>query len=545
MYFSSTGNGGLRVDSRPTFPPLPMSRLVRPFISFALLWVSQTVWSAPAQKAPPNFLFLLADDMGFSDAACYGGEIATPNLDQLSKEGVRFTQAYNTARCWPTRASLLTGFYAQHIRRDALPGIPESGGVKGERPEWARLLPNLLKTAGYRSYHSGKWHVDGSPLEGGFDHSYELVDHDRYFSPKNHQLDQQRLPQPDKGYYATTAIAEHAIDFLKEHAAQSPKVPFFAYVAFTSPHFPLQAPQEDIQRYKGRYEEGSDVLREARLKRLWEQGVLRHAELSDPTPPAQPWAKLSTDEKAAFCTRMEVHAAMIDRMDQEIGRILQQVKEMAALDNTVVVFLSDNGASAESLVRGDGNAAGASPGSAQSFLCLEGQGATLANTPLRFSKKFVHEGGIATPLIVRWPAGIKAKGEIREQPVHVVDLAPTVLKLANVPWPKKAGETPVPAADGVELAAVLKENKNLANRGLWWCHENHCAFRLGDWKWVATTGKPGELYYLKADRAETRDLAAANFERLQEMEAQWTKMANRFKQESRQPAMISPSAEVR
>lgn len=516
-----------------------MFRSLPLLVSFVVFLTGQTVWPAPPAKPLPNFLILLADDMGFSDAACYGGEISTPNLDQLAKEGVRFTQAYNTARCWPTRASLLTGFYAQHVGRDALPGIKDSGGVKGKRPAWARLLPALLKTQGYGTYHSGKWHVDGSPLEGGFDHSYALLDQDRYFSPKNHQLDHERLPTPEKGFYATTAIADHAIDFLRGHAVQSPKAPFFAYVAFTSPHFPLQAPEEDIRRYQGRFAEGSDILREARLKRLWDQGVLHNAELSEPTAPAKPWMALTPEERSAFCTRMEIHAAMIDRMDQEIGRILGQIKEMGAADNTVVVFLSDNGASAESLVRGDGNVDGAASGSAQSYLCLEGQGANLANTPLRYSKKFVHEGGIATPLIVRWPAGMKARGELREQPVHVVDLAPTVLKLANVPWPKMADTVPVPPSDGVDLVAVLKENKQLANRSLWWCHEDHCAFRLGDWKWVATKGQPGELYYLKADRAETRDLAAANFERLQEMEAQWTKMANRFKEETRPPALTS------
>lgn len=518
-----------------------MSRPAPLLLTLAIVLASQSLWGAPPTKQPPNFILLLADDMGFSDAGCYGGEIATPNLDQLSKEGVRFTQAYNTARCWPTRASLLTGFYAQHVRRDSLPGVEDGSGVKGVRPAWARLLPALLKTAGYSTYHSGKWHVDGSPLDGGFDHSYTLLDQDRFFAPKNHQLDRTRLPDPPKGYYATTAVADHAIDFLKAHAAQTPKAPFFAYVAFTSPHFPLQAPAADIARYKGRFDEGTEVLREARLKRLWDQGDLHNAELSEPSAPAKPWAELNPEERSAFSARMEIHAAMIDRMDQEIGRILEQIKAMGAAENTVVVFLSDNGASAESLVRGEGNAPGAAPGSAQSYLCLEGQGANLANTPLRYSKKFVHEGGISTPLIVRWPAGLKAKGEVRDQPVHVVDITPTVLKLANVPWPKLAGETPVPAADGVDLVSLLKENKALANRPLWWSHEDNCAFRLGDWKWVATKGKPGELYYLKADRAETRDLAAANMERLQEMEAQWTKMALRFKEELRPPALTNAS----
>ncbi len=515
---------------RPSLPLL--------FGAFVLAGSAQ---AAPSQKQPPNFLILLADDMGFSDAACYGGEISTPNLDQLAKDGVRFTQAYNTSRCWPTRASLLTGYYPQHVQRDSLPGLPETGGVRGIRPPWASLLPALLKGAGYKSYHSGKWHIDQTPLAGGFEHSYLLEDQDRYFGPKKHSLDGVQLPEVKEGYYATTTIADRAVDFLKQHAEQTPKAPFLAYVAFTAPHFPLQASPEDIAKYKGRFDEGSDVLREARLKRLSGMGILPNAELSEPTAPAKNWGDLSTQERVNFTTRMEIHAAMIERMDEEIGRILQQLKAMGAQENTVVLFLSDNGASAESLVRGDGNQPGAPAGSAQSYLCLEGQGANLANTPLRYSKKFVHEGGISTPLIVRWPTGIKGKGELRDRPVHVVDIAPTLMKLANVAWPKTLGETAVPAADGVDIAGVIKENKPLAQRGIWWSHEGNCAFRLGDWKWVGIPGRPSELYYIKADRSETRDLAHANEERVVEMESQWLKMAKRFQQDVRQPVLTNAS----
>ena len=503
--------------------------------------VMPSVVAAPPASAQrlPNFLSLLADDMGFSDAGCYGGEIDTPNLDRLAEEGVRFTQAYNTARCWPTRGALLTGFYPQHIRRDSFPEDPTSAGTKGVRPSWARLLPALLKQGGYATYHSGKWHIDGTPQEGGFDRSYTLLDQDRYFSPKNHALDGEKLPPAPPEFYATTVIADRAIEFLKEHAAQTPKKPFFSFVAFTAPHFPLHAPREDVEKYKGRYVEGTDTLRKARLQRLWDKGMLFNAELSDPTVPARLWAELSEADRAAFATRMEVHAAMIDRMDREIGRILAELRAAGTLENTVVLFLSDNGASAESLVRGDGNQPGAVPGSAQSYLCLEAQGANLANTPLRYSKTFVHEGGISTPLIVRWPVGIKGKGELREQPVHVVDVAPTLLRLAGVPWPKKAGEQPVPPADGVDISWVIRDNKPVASRPLWWAHEGNRAFRLGDWKWVALKGKPGELYYLKGDRTEARDLAAANPERLGEMEAQWKRMSARMREATQEPVLTN------
>jgi arylsulfatase A-like enzyme len=237
--------------------------------------------------------------------------------------------------------------------------------------------------------------------------------------------------------------------------------------------------------------------------------------------------------------RMELHAAMIDRMDREIGRILEELRSTGLHENTVVLFLSDNGASAESLVRGDGNQPGSVPGSPQSYLCLEAQGASLANTPLRYSKTFVHEGGISTPLIVRWPAGIKGKGELREQPVHVVDIAPTLLRMAGVPWPKKVADTPVPPADGTDLTWVIRDNKPIVARPLWWSHMGHRAFRLGDWKWVALEGKTAELYYLKGDRSEVRDLAAANPERLGEMEAQWKKMSDRMREDAREPALTS------
>ena len=274
-------------------------------------------------------------------------------------------------------------------------------------------------------------------------------------------------------------------------------------------------------------------------------GMLTNGELSSPTSPAKPWSALTPEEQAAFTTRMEIHAAMIERMDHEIGRILDYLRSSGALDNTLVMFLSDNGASAESLVRGDGNLPDALPGSEKSFLCLEAQGANLANTPLRYSKKYVHEGGISTPLIVRWPNGFKAKGELREQPVHVVDIAPTLLKAAGVPWPKLAGEKQVPPPDGIDISSVLKENKPLAQRTLWWCHEEHCALRIGDWKWIAEKGRPPELFYLKADRSEMRNLASANAERLKEMETLWGKFANKFLEDSMEPSLTNQTPSTR
>ena len=314
---------------------------------------------ARADAPRPNVVLILADDLGFSDIGCYGGEIATPNLDRLAAGGLRFTQMYNTARCWPTRALPLTGYYAQQVNRDPA----------GQRPAWAALLPQLLKPAGYRSYHSGKWHVDGKVLAGGFDRSYWFEDCDRYFTPKAHFLDDQQLPpaKPGDGYYATTAIAQHAIDFLGEHAAKHDEQPFFLYLAFIAPHFPLHALPEDIARYRDRYLEGWDAIREQRWRRLREMGIVDcglspldpevHAALlqaevcSRSSAPARsstpsPGSDLTPEQQRFQATKMAIHAAMVDRMDREIGRVLEQIRKMGAWDNTLIVFLSDNGADA-------------------------------------------------------------------------------------------------------------------------------------------------------------------------------------------------------
>ncbi|HEY7423648.1 MAG TPA: sulfatase-like hydrolase/transferase, partial [Gemmataceae bacterium] len=398
----------------------------RAFLLATLAVLAFTTFSLAAEPTPPNILLIVADDMGFSDAGCYGGEIATPNLDALAKGGLRFTQFYNTARCWPTRAAILTGYYAQQVRRDTLPGI--KSGSQGTRPPWARLLPELLHPLGYRSYHSGKWHMDGKPLQNGFDHSYSLNDQDRHFTPRKHTEDDKPLPpvQTRDGYYSSTAIADHAIKFLKQHADSCPKQPFFQFLAFTAPHFPVQAPAEDIATYRKTYLRGWEALRAARWKRLKELTIggdalstverdlgppyafpdalkkLGPNELNRPLP----WKDLTAAQRAFQANKMAVHAAMVDRMDREIGRVLDQLRAMKALDNTLVFFLSDNGASAEIMVRGDGHDPDAACGTGATFLCIGPGWSTLCNTPFRRHKTWVHEGGISTPLIVHWPKGI-------------------------------------------------------------------------------------------------------------------------------------------
>ena len=398
--------------------------------------------SAPSPgPARPNFVIIVADDMGYSDAGCYGGEIQTPNLDRLAKGGLRFTQFYNTARCWPSRACILTGYYAQQVHRDALPAL--GGGASGRRPAWARLLPERLRPLGYRSYHSGKWHVDGPVLAGGFDHSYSLNDHDRYFNPRHTTLDDKPLPavKPESGYYATTAVAEHAIEMLAEHQAQHPGQPFLLYLAFTSPHFPLHALPEDIALYRDRYQAGWDALRQERYGKMTRMGLINcplsrldpgvvpswnlpEAELRESIGPgeaarAAAWSELSEEQKQFQPVKMAIHAAMVHRMDIEIGRVLAQLKAMGAADNTAIFFVSDNGASAEEIIRGDKHDRTAPPGSARTFLSIGPGWSSAANTPFRLHKSWVHEGGISTPLIVNWPKGIPARGELRTDPGHL------------------------------------------------------------------------------------------------------------------------------
>lgn len=522
-------------------------------IFVALLSVNRTrqAWGAEANR-PPNIAIILADDMGFSDAGCYGGEIQTPNLDRLAQGGLRFTQFYNTARCWPSRASILTGYYAQQVRRDALPGL-KGGGTGGKRPAWARLLPEMLKPLGYRSYHSGKWHVDGDVLAGGFDHSYSLNDHNHNFYPKVHLLDDRPLPpvKPGSGYYTTTAIAQHAIDMLGEHQASHREKPFFLYLAFTVPHFPVQAPPEDIAIYRDRYREGWDVMRQQRHQRMKEMGIV-NCDLSKLEPGVVPkwnlaekqlhqqigpgevgravsWNSLTDEQKQFQPIKMAIHAAMVHRMDREIGRVLDQIKAMGALDNTVVFFLSDNGASAEQIIRGDRHDPTAPPGSGKTFLSIGPGWSSAANTPFRLHKSWVHEGGITTPLIVHWPQGIAARGELRHDPGHLIDLAPTILELAGGKWPLKAAGKSAPLPSGKSLVPAFQKDLSVAHEYFWWYHVGNRAVRVGNWKLVAPADQPWELYDLATDRCESRNLAAAQPQKAEELEKIWTRHMEEFR----------------
>ncbi len=489
--------------------------------------------------------------MGFSDAGCYGGEIQTPNLDRMADKGLRFTRFYNTARCWSSRASLLTGYYAQQVRRDELPGV--GGGVNGKRPAWATLLPAMLRPAGYRSYHSGKWHVDGAVLAGGFDHSYCVNDFDRYFNPKDHTLDDTPLPPvpPNSGYYNTTAIAQHAIDILAQHQVEHRGQPFFLYLAFLSPHYPLQAPPQDIALYLDRYGAGWDALRQERYERMKRMGIIDcslsrldpdiipHWNLTEPqlrerigpgeAGHAVPWTSLSDAQKEFQPIKMTLHAAMVHRMDTEIGRVMEQLKRMGVFDNTVVFFLSDNGASAEQIIRGDGHDRGLPPGAAGTFLSIGPGWSSAANTPFRLHKSWVHEGGISTPLIVQWPKGIAARGELRRNPGHLIDIVPTVLELAGAQRPDAVNGLAVPPPPGKSLVPVFTRDDSVSHDYFWWFHDGNRAIRIGDWKLVADHKKPFELYDMRTDRSESRNLAAQYPEKVSQLEKAWTQHMEEFR----------------
>jgi arylsulfatase len=374
-------------------------------------------------------------------------------------------------------------------------------------------------------------------------------------------LDDRQLPPVEEGtdFYVTTAIADYAIDFLKEHQAQHKDEPFYCYLAFTSPHFPLHALQKDIDRYRDRYLEGWDVVRERRWKRMRDMSLI-NCDLAPREPETIPswnfpkeklkeaigsgevnravaWNDLTDEQKRFQATKMAIHAAMIDRMDREIGQVLDQVKAMGADENTAIFFVSDNGASAEQIIRGDMNEPSAAPGSGKSYLCLGPGWSSAANTPFRLHKSWVHEGGISSPLIVRWPTGIAARGELRHDPCHFIDILPTVVDLAggkNVSseWHGQAA----PPLPGRNLSPAFTKDGAVTHDFLYFHHLTNRAIRVGDWKLVAKGDNgPWELYDLKTDRCEQKNLAEQHPDRAREMSAQWQKYEDECRRQAGPP----------
>ena len=531
------------------------------FIVLILFATGLSTTTPAADSAKPNILIIMADDLGYSDLGCYGGEIATPHLDSIAESGLRFSQFYNTARCWPTRGALLTGFYAQQIGRDTIPGLVS--GNRGRRPKWAPLLPNYLKPAGYRCYHTGKWHVDGMPLKEGFDRSYYLKDQSRFFSPKQHWKDDQPLPAVPRGtgFYGTTALADHVIETLREHGQKHTGKPFFHYLAFAAPHFPLHALPEDIAIYDSVYQEGWDKIRARRWERIRQLGLLEgnlsevekeigppyhfpdHLKILGTGEVNKPvaWESLTQEQKDFQAKKMALHAAMIHRMDFEIGRVFAQIKAMEQWENTLIIFLSDNGASAEIMVRGDGHDPAASPGSAETYLCLGPGWSTVCNTPFRRHKTWTHEGGVSTPLIISWPRGISEKGKLRNTVGHVIDIVPTLLQITGA----KDAVLDGPEFPGRSLVPALTGEAEVNRDFLWWYHDNHKAVFKDGWKAVAENGGEWDLFDLGDDRAESRDISGQYPEKVIELVRIWDDQLDAFRQLSLERMTPQESSEHR
>ncbi|NBR86868.1 MAG: arylsulfatase [Proteobacteria bacterium] len=501
--------------------------------------------SLPAATAPrPNILLILADDLGFSDLGCYGSSVATPNLDRLAAGGLRFTQFYNAARCCPTRAALLTGLYPHQAGVGHMLGNWRPPSYTAGLGENTATIAELLRDAGYRTYHIGKWHVGGvggnlapdapaarnHPMNRGFDRAYGSGGGGNYFALQPLYLDRQKI-QPGENFYATDAFTDNAVKFLEAHGTEHKDQPFFLHLCYTAPHFPLHAKPADIAKYRGKFTHGWDVERERRFAKQKALGLFpAEARLSARDPEAKAWKDLTAAEREDWDLRMAVYAGMIDCLDQGVGRVLDTVKKIGAEQNTLVLFLSDNGASAEFLDSwpnpGRGHKPGSEIGSRDSHKCLEVGWANAANTPLREHKMWDHEGGISTPLIVSWPASRLPAGAFVREPGHVIDLQPTFLELAGAKYPEKfKGHTLTPLP-GKSLLPAL-QGKSLGERTLAWEHEGNRAVRMGDWKLVAGFKGPWELYDLRTDRAEMNNLAAQQPAKVKELTVAWQTWADR------------------
>jgi len=526
----------------------------------------------------PNIILIMSDDMGFSDIGCYGGEAQTPNLDRLAGNGLRFTQFYNTARCCPTRAALMTGLYQHqagvgHMMDDR--GFP---AYQGNLNRHCVTIAEALQPAGYRTYMTGKWHVtrhvapEGPkhnwPLQRGFDKFYgtiigagsfydpmTLCRGNTYITPVN---DPEYKPEM---YYYTDAISDNAVQYLKEHDEQSPEQPFFMYVAYTAAHWPMHALEEDIAKYKGKFDRGYRYYREQRFERLKKLGLID----PDWDMSEQPgdWEKVEHQEWEARC--MEVYAAMIDNMDQGIGRIIAELKRQGSLDNTLVMFLQDNGGCAEGMGRGaqtndrwvsaikDRNPMGPDelqptlwppmktrdgrpvrggpevmPGPDGTYIGYGRNWANVSNTPFRLYKHWVHEGGISTPLICHWPKRIKAQGELRHDPGHLIDIMATCVDVSGATYPTEYKGQSIQSMEGVSLAPTFGD-RSLPERAIYWEHEGNRAVRQGKWKIVSKHPGGWELYDLEADRTEQHDLSGEQPEKAAELKAlyeSWAKRCN-------------------
>ena len=497
----------------------------------------------------PNIILILADDMGFSDIGCFGSEISTPNLDKLAEKGMRINQFYNNPRCCPSRASIMTGLYSQQAGMGMMTAdynrYPYAGYV-GDLSEKTLTIPEALKTAGYNTAMVGKWHL--TPLEGeapglgkhnwplqrGFDKFWGMIaGASVYFKSKAICHDNQPIEMPGAPEsYLTDLWADHAVSYVDELARD--KKPFFLYAAFNAPHWPLQAPEDQIQKYATRYSGGWDTLREQRHAKQISLGIVDPKWPLSPRDPRVPaWDKASDKEWEQ--RRMAVYAAMIDRLDQGIGRILDKVQQAGLSDNTLILFMSDNGGNAEELGRPPNTAPGMKrgnfpnvmPGPADTFESIGIPWGNCANTPFRLYKHYTQEGGISTPFIACWPRVIKPAGRPINAVGHETDLMPTFLDISGATYPASVKAGPLPPLAGESLVPLFA-GKTRNRAPIFWEHEGNRAVHDGKWKLVSRYTEPWELHDMEADRTEMNNLAKAQPERVKAMSKLWDDWANRI-----------------
>ncbi|MDG2534266.1 arylsulfatase [Sphingomonas sp. HITSZ_GF] len=507
---------------------------------------AQTAARSPAKLQPtrPNVVVILLDDVGFSDVGAFGSEIPTPNIDALAKGGLSFTQFYNSARCSPSRASLLTGTYPHQAGLGHLEGtdFPGAQGLQSRLLDRVVTMAEVAKSAGYYTAMAGKWHVGMghgvAPWQRGFDHSTVTPYGELYFPnqpqpmTQNVYLDGEKVPtnSPRVGtgnWYSSDMFVDWQTKFFKQ--AESEHKPFFLYMPFTAAHFPIMAPPEDVAKFKGKYMRGWDVIRRARFEKQKKLGIIpANAELPPALANTYDWNKLSAADKDRFDTMMAVYAAAISRVDRAIGTLVARLKASGELDNTLILFMCDNGGNGESGPDGRLNGKG-TPGSAQSVVWTGMNWATLQNTPFQYFKHFTEEGGIATPLIAYWPQGIAAKqrGTKVTTPGHLIDVMPTLVEVSGATYPKSFNGHEIVPMQGRSMVPAFTGKPLTRATPIFWEHEGNRAVRDGKWKLVARFEQPWQLFDMDADRAEMHDLAAAQPDRVNAMAAQYDAWAAR------------------
>ncbi len=577
-------NGTTDFLLRFTFPAVRTTAALAVAAAASFIAVATNAQS-PDRTSPnrPNIIYIMSDDMGYSDIGCYGSEIDTPNLDALAAGGLRFTQFYNTARCCPTRASLMSGLYPHQAGIGHMMDDRGHDGYRGELNRQCVTIPEVLRTAGYRTYMAGKWHVTkvvhplaeadkhNWPVQRGFDRFYGTIHGaGSFFDPNTLTRDNEFVsPFADDQYkpkqmahgefYYTDAIADHAARYIADHHYQSDEQPFFLYVSFTAAHWPMHALKKDIAKYQGSYDAGYDAIRDARYKKMIDLGLIdADSTVNWPIPDA--WKEKEHWEWDK--RNMEVYAAMIDSMDQGIGRIVESLKETGQFENTLICFFQDNGGCAENYGRGgvgkppadaptlpalpadylqrdmtpkqtrDGypmrTGKGAMAGPADTAIGYGRGWATVSNTPFREYKHWTHEGGISTPLIAHWPETITRHGEFESTPSHLIDLMATAVSVSGAQYPKKFhGGQSIKPMEGKDLLPVFL-GQGLQRDAIYWEHEGNRAVRSGDYKLVAK-GAAGrwQLYNIARDRSEQNDLSREKPKLKEQLAAMWQAYAER------------------